>query len=121
LNIIGFAVYSYEGLGIILPVWQITKDKEAYKYQVFAVFTVVVFLYIVFGEIAYLAYGSALAPNAIIISNLPTTPEYNLIIVAVIQILYSVTLLFTYPLCIYPANIIIESYLFGTWPKSKKR
>jgi amino acid permease len=28
LNVIGFAVYSYEGIGIIIPVMDITENKE---------------------------------------------------------------------------------------------
>ena len=57
MNMIGFAIYSYEGIGIVLPVWQITKDKKNYfKILVLVFFTVVIF-YILFGEISYLAYG----------------------------------------------------------------
>ena len=39
----------------------------------------------------------------------------------ILKILFSVNLLFSYPLVIHPANIVIESWLFGTWAKSRKR
>ena len=38
-----------------------------------------------------------------------------------IKICFSLNLVFTYPLVIHPANLILESYLFGTWPKTRKR
>ena len=39
----------------------------------------------------------------------------------ILKILFSVNLLFSYPLVIHPANIVVESWLFGTWAKSRKR
>ena len=42
-------------------------------------------------------------------------------VVYVIKILFAINLFFTYPLQIYPANIIIESYLYKNMPKSRKR
>lgn len=35
--------------------------------------------------------------------------------------MFCINLIFTYPLVIFPANQIIEGYLFGKMPKSKKR
>ena len=39
----------------------------------------------------------------------------------IIKLLFASNLVFSYPLVIHPANIVIESYLFGTWPKTRKR
>ena len=39
----------------------------------------------------------------------------------VMRIFYSINLVFSFPLCIYPANIIFESYLYPNMPKTKKR
>lgn len=33
----------------------------------------------------------------------------------VLKVLFCFNLIFSYPLTLYPANAIIESYLFGTW------
>jgi proton-coupled amino acid transporter len=43
------------------------------------------------------------------------------VIVWILKIVFCFNLVFTYPLMLHPANIAIESYLFGTWPKSKRR
>jgi hypothetical protein len=36
-------------------------------------------------------------------------------------VLYSLVVIFTYPLQIGPANFVLESYLFNGWEKSQKR
>lgn len=38
-----------------------------------------------------------------------------------LKVIFCFNLIFTYPLMLHPANIAIESYLFGSWPKSKRR
>ena len=78
-------------------------------------------MYVGFGLLCYLVYGDTLANEPIILSMLPTTPNYNLWIVSITKVLYCLSLIFTYPLVIHPANQIAENYMFGKWPKSKKR
>jgi proton-coupled amino acid transporter len=39
----------------------------------------------------------------------------------VVEILFCLNLVFSYPLMIYPANTVLESYMYAGWPKSKKR
>ena len=38
-----------------------------------------------------------------------------------IKMLFCINVLFSYPLQLYPANAIFESYLFKGWAKTKKR
>ena len=45
----GFSIYSYEGIGIILPVQEVTKNPETYFRIVAAVILFVAALYISFG------------------------------------------------------------------------
>lgn len=35
--------------------------------------------------------------------------------------LFAINLVFSYPLILYPAHIVVENYLYHSWPKSKKR
>ena len=42
-------------------------------------------------------------------------------ILIIVNVLWIINLIFTYPLVLHPANIIIESYIFRGWPKSFKR
>lgn len=38
-----------------------------------------------------------------------------------VKILFSVQLVISYTLVIYPANMIVEGYMFKGWPRSRKR
>ena len=38
-----------------------------------------------------------------------------------VKILFSLNLVFSFPLVLYPAIMIVENYLYTGWPKSKKR
>lgn len=48
---IGFSVYAFEGIGIIIPVYEIAEDKEGFLKIVYLVFLTVCSLYLVFGMI----------------------------------------------------------------------
>lgn len=98
LNIIGFSVYSYEGIGVILPVMDVTADKKKYRTVLFIVITTVFLVYLSFGEFCYIIYGNALK-LPLITSNLP---EDN-ILIPIIKIAFCINLVFSYPLVIYPA------------------
>ena len=54
---VGFSIYTYEGIGVLMPVMQACESPQKFeKILVAAVFTVTVVLSI-YGVIAYLAYG----------------------------------------------------------------
>ena len=46
---IGFSVYNYEGIGIILPVQDVTKNPEAYPRIVIAVIATICVVFVAFG------------------------------------------------------------------------
>lgn len=54
---IGFAVYSYEGIGIVLPVQNVTANKEQYPKVVVGVVVFIVTLYVFFGLFAISIWG----------------------------------------------------------------
>lgn len=39
----------------------------------------------------------------------------------IVKILFMFNLFSSYPLVIYPANNVVESYLYAGWPKTRKR
>ena len=55
---IGFSVYSYEGIGVILPIKEVTACKEDYYRLLCITVGLIAFLYIFFGEYTMLAWGS---------------------------------------------------------------
>lgn len=75
----------------------------------------VMLLYVSFGEYCLFIYGDLLQ-TPLITDNLPEGFLPNMI-----KILFSINLVFTYPLQLHPACNIIESYLFRGMVKSPKR
>ncbi len=75
-------------------------------------------LYIVFGEFTAIAWGDNPTFDApLITSSLPQTD----VITYILKIAFTFNLFFSYPLVIHPANLVVESWLFEGWPKSRKR
>lgn len=116
---IGFAIYSYEGIGIVLPVQEVTADQEAYPKIVIAVIMFVAFLYVTFGTFCISVWGNKI--QALVTSNVNEEPTAPTWLNYTIKILFIFNLVFSYPLVIYPAHIIIENILYAGWEKSRKR
>lgn len=116
-NCIGFAVYAFEGIGVILPIQDITADKDNYFKVVVVTCIIITLVYLIFAEYCLFAwYGRFTVEAPLITSYLPLNWFCDLIKVA-----FAVQLIISYTLVIYPANMIIESYVFKGWPKSRKR
>ena len=115
---IGFSVYTYEGIGVILPIQEVTADKSQYYKLLCITVTFIAILYIIFGEFTLLAWGSTPDFNEPLITS--SLPEESIITYCV-KILFSINLLFSYPLVIHPANLVIESWFFEGWAKTRKR
>ena len=115
---IGFSVYTYEGIGVILPIQEVTADKSQYYKLLCITVTFIAILYIVFGEFTLLAWGSTEDFNEPLIT--ASLPEES-IITYMVKILFSINLLFSYPLVIHPANLVIETWFFEGWAKTRKR
>jgi proton-coupled amino acid transporter len=113
---IGSAIYSFEGVGVVLPLLEVTKNPEQYPKILTMVLITVMALYVFFGEFCLFVYGDEIQ-TPLITDNLPRGSP----VVWVIKIAFSINLIFTYPLVIYPANTIIEGYLYANMPRSKKR
>jgi len=112
---IGFSVYSYEGIGVILPVQDVTKNPETYHRIVIGVIFTVAVIYISFGQFCVMAWGDKL-DTPLITDELGEGPA-----AWIVKILFAVNLVFSFPLVLYPAIMIVENYLYTGWPKSKKR
>ena len=116
---IGFSVYTYEGIGVVLPIREVTADKGNYYKLLCITVTLIAFLYILLGEYTVIAWGDkpSFKEKPLITSSLPDKD----VVTYIVKILFSLNLFFSYPLVIHPANIVIESWFFETWPKTRKR
>jgi proton-coupled amino acid transporter len=54
---IGFSVYAFEGIGVILPIMEVTEHKQDFVKILSAVLCFVCLLYIAFSEVCLFAYG----------------------------------------------------------------
>jgi solute carrier family 36 (proton-coupled amino acid transporter) len=60
---IGFSVYAFEGIGIILPVYEVTVSKQDYPRILSYVVFFICLLYVCFGEFELFSYGGYTATN----------------------------------------------------------
>lgn len=114
---IGFSVYAFEGIGVILPIKEVTGTGDRYFRILCITIISIGVLYVAFPIICVFAFGDQKIDTPIITDVLPPKNWGTWII----KVLFASNLIFSYPLVIHPANIVIESYLFGTWPKTRKR
>jgi proton-coupled amino acid transporter len=70
LDMIGSAVYSYEGIGVVLPLLEVTQKPEMYPKILLYVLLTVMILYVSFGEYCLFIYGDKLV-TPLITDNLP--------------------------------------------------
>ncbi|EJD06877.1 uncharacterized protein FOMMEDRAFT_138660 [Fomitiporia mediterranea MF3/22] len=105
--LIGTAVFSFEGVGLVIPISD--SMREPHKFT--AVLTgVMLFLIVLFGGagvLAYLAFGNEV--QTVVITNLNSESK----LVQSVQFLYSLAILLSVPLQLFPAVRIMENGLFS--------
>lgn len=92
----------------MLPVLDATENEKQYPTIMMAVIITMFVLYNCFGQLCYFVYGNLLT-SPLITTNLPPGNPVGWFI----KIAFCINLIFSYPLIIYPANEIIETYLFS--------
>lgn len=58
LSFIGYAIYTYEGIGILMPCMQACACPEKFDQIVIAAVATLTVMYITYGTLAYLAFGA---------------------------------------------------------------
>jgi len=116
----GTAVYSFEGIALVLPIHESTRGRVRENFSRYLATTLagVCGFFIVFSCFGYAAFGEQ--TESVITLNLPHNSK-NQWWVACLQIGYSLALVLTFPLMLFPATRLMEAKLFGRWPKSPKR
>lgn len=113
---IGFSVFSYEGIGTVLPIAEITKHPEAYNKIIVACLVSSCMIFLVFGNFCCIAWGDELTTP--LITDVLSFGENPKWIGWVVKGLFMTNLMFSYPLILYPAIMINENYLFDGWAKT---
>ncbi|KAH0833091.1 amino acid transporter [Lanmaoa asiatica] len=103
---IGTAVFSFEGVGLIIPITDAMREPHKFPKALTSVMIGVLVLFGGAGALAYLTFGSKV--KAVILVNLDQTNKFT----QAVQFLYSVAILLSIPLQFFPAVRILENGLF---------
>jgi proton-coupled amino acid transporter len=103
---IGTAIFTYEGIGLIIPIQESMKRPHQFRPVLAGVMVGITLVFVSIGALLYSAYGSSV--ETVIILNLPQDSK----LVNAIQLLYSVAIMLSTPLQLFPAIRIMEHWLF---------
>lgn len=103
---IGTAIFTFEGVGLIIPIQESMKHPEKFASVLGLVMIIITVLMTSIGALSYAAYGSS--TKTVVILNLPQDSK----MVNVVQFLYSLAILLSTPLQLFPAIRILETELF---------
>lgn len=127
VSAIGFSIFAFEGIGLVMPVQDITANKKGYPRVLLCVVIAVAALYICVGVITLFSYGDGL--NFVGPPDDKSTDKAQIILQQLplnwytwtVKMLFCLNLIFSYPLALYPVHSVIENILYKGWPKSPKR
>ncbi|KAI7905038.1 transmembrane amino acid transporter protein-domain-containing protein [Cokeromyces recurvatus] len=109
---IGTATFSFEGIGLIIPIVESMERPEKFPFVLTLGMIIVCVIYILIGTLSYLAYGDT--TQSAVIYNFPSANRLTI----TVQLLYSLAICLTAPLMLFPALKIIENGLFYKFKSS---
>ena len=110
---IGSSIFTFEGIGLILPIQSSMKRPEHFDRLLYLVMTIITVLFTAVGALSYATFG--VQTKTEVISNYPQGDKF----VNAVQFLYSLAVLVGTPVQLFPALRIMEGKLFVR--KSGKR
>ncbi|KAL8837157.1 MAG: hypothetical protein Q9176_005900 [Flavoplaca citrina] len=111
---IGSAIFTFEGIGLILPIQSSMSQPDKFPRLLYIVMVIVTIIFTSVGALCYATFGDKTRVE--IISNYPQTSK----LVNSVQFLYSMAVLVGTPVQLFPATRIIETKLFGDRASGKK-
>ena len=104
---IGTAIFTFEGVGLIIPIQSSMKRPSEFPPVLAIVMVVITAVFISMGAISYAAFGSS--TKTVVLLNLPQDDKF----VNAVQFLYSLAILLSTPLQLFPAIRILETEIFS--------
>ena len=111
---IGSAIFTFEGIGLILPIQSSMREPHKFSYLLYAVMFIITAIFTSVGALCYATFGDETKIQ--IISNFPQDSK----LVNVVQFLYSLAVLVGEPVQLFPAVRIIETSLLGEKATGKR-
>ncbi|RAL14127.1 putative amino acid transporter [Aspergillus homomorphus CBS 101889] len=104
---IGSCIFTFEGIGLILPIQSSMKHPEHFDRLLYIVMGIITVLFTAVGALSYATFGADTKTE--IISNFPQGDRF----VNALQLIYSLAILISTPIQLFPAVRILEGKLFG--------
>ncbi|KAL7619786.1 hypothetical protein AAE478_010328 [Parahypoxylon ruwenzoriense] len=105
---IGAAIFTFEGIGLILPIQSSMTKPERFEWLLGVVMLIITVLFTAVGALCYATFGENTSIE--IINNYPQDSKF----VNAVQFLYSLAVLVGTPVQLFPAIRIIEGKIFGS-------
>lgn len=103
---IGTAIFTFEGIGLVIPIKEAMKRPSEFPSVLAIVMIIITIIYTIMGALSYAAFGSS--TKTVVLLNLPQDDKF----VNAVQLLYSLAILLSTPLQLFPAIRIAENGLF---------
>lgn len=104
---IGTAIFTFEGIGLIIPIQTGMKDPKKFPKVLGGVMVIITIVFLSAGALSYAAFGSK--TKTVVLLNMPQDNKF----VNAVQFIYSLAILLSTPLQIYPAIEITSQQLFS--------
>ncbi|KAL8866554.1 MAG: hypothetical protein Q9174_006235, partial [Haloplaca sp. 1 TL-2023] len=111
---IGSAIFTFEGIGLILPIQSSMAEPNKFPRLLYIVMVIITIIFTSVGALCYATFGQNTRVE--IITNYPQTSK----LVNAVQFLYSMAVLVGTPVQLFPATRIIETKVFGERASGKK-
>ncbi|KAF9430016.1 neutral amino acid transporter [Podila epigama] len=106
--LIGTAVFTYEGIGLVIPITESMDKPEKFPRVLALTMMIVTIIFTSVGALCYAAFGSHV--ETIVLLNLPIQGGMTV----TVEILYSLAIILSIPLQLSPVSRIFEYGVFGT-------
>ncbi|THH28324.1 hypothetical protein EUX98_g5859 [Antrodiella citrinella] len=113
--LIGTAVFSFEGIGLVIPITDAMREPRKFPAVLSGVMIFLMFLFCGAGVMSYATFGADV--QTVVIVNLDTTSKFT----QAVQFLYSLAILLSVPLQLFPAVRIMENGIFSRSGKGNPR
>ncbi|KAF9436626.1 neutral amino acid transporter [Entomortierella beljakovae] len=115
---IGTAVFSFEGIGLIIPITESMAEPEKFPRVLAITITIVSMIFCSVGALCYSSFGNKI--QTIVLLNLPVDEGMTI----TVEIIYTCAIILSVPLMLSPASRIMENSIFGDksggqYPKTK--
>ncbi|KAF2020529.1 hypothetical protein BU24DRAFT_416205 [Aaosphaeria arxii CBS 175.79] len=104
---VGSAIFTFEGIGLILPIQSSMKHPEHFRKLLFIVMVIITIIFTSVGFLCYGTFGDRVSVE--IINNYPQSSK----LVNAVQFLYALAVMVGEPVQLFPALRIIENKIFG--------